>query len=125
MRRALLHSSHAEVRFQTEADCRINFNRREKYFDVLTGLHEPAKRCDGLCLLAAPLCCFDNILLCHRTPKHTNQTTRKDPATVKLIGIFSLQAAWKLVLAEGEKATLIAVAAADDVGVYGLVASLG
>ena len=22
------------------------------------------------------------------TPKHTNQTTRKDPATVKLIGIF-------------------------------------
>ena len=25
------------------------------------------------------------------TPKHTKQTTRKDPATVKLIGIFSLQ----------------------------------
>ena len=38
---------------------------------------------------------------------------------------FTLQAAWKLVLAEGEKATLIAVAAADEVGVYGLVASLG
>jgi oligosaccharide translocation protein RFT1 len=38
---------------------------------------------------------------------------------------FTPQAAWKLVLAEGEKAALIAVAAADEVGVYGLVASLG
>ncbi len=39
--------------------------------------------------------------------------------------ITHTQAVWKLVLAEGEKAALIAVAAADEVGVYGLVASLG
>ena len=38
--------------------------------------------------------------------------------------ITHTQAVWKLVLAEGEKAALIAVAAAGEVGVYGLVASL-
>lgn len=59
------------------------------------------------------------------TTKAPEKSMLRDGATVKLIGIFSLQAVWKLVLAEGEKAALIAVAAADEVGVYGLVASLG
>jgi len=77
------------------------------------------------------------------TPRSSFKASNGDPATGKLISIFSLQvnifhllkwlfsddpstqALWKLILAEGEKAALIAIAAADQVGVYGLVASLG
>ena len=50
--RTLLHSSDAKVRFQTKADCRIDFNNRAKCFDVLAGVHEPTKRRDGLCVFA-------------------------------------------------------------------------
>lgn len=83
------------------------------------------------------------VIYLNAAPNASERETGKDEATVKLIGIFSLQvstfsrqhrphlivvqpqAVWKLILAEGEKAALIAVAAADEVGVYGLVASLG
>ena len=45
--------------------------------------------------------------------------------TLALIGTFSVQAMWKLLLAEGEKGVLIWAGSADSQGVYALVSSLG
>jgi len=45
--------------------------------------------------------------------------------TLALIGTFSCQAIWKLLLAEGEKGVLLWVGSADAQGVYALVSSLG
>lgn len=45
--------------------------------------------------------------------------------TLALVGTFSTQAIWKLLLAEGEKGVLLWVGSADSQGVYALVSSLG
>lgn len=47
-----------------------------------------------------------------------------DGPTLRLAGIYGVQAAQKLVLAEGSKAALAAVAPTDEQGVYGLVTGL-
>jgi len=44
---------------------------------------------------------------------------------MNLSASFTVQAFWKLVLAEGEKAALMAYGAADTQGVYGLISNLG
>jgi oligosaccharide translocation protein RFT1 len=48
-----------------------------------------------------------------------------DVSTVRLSGLFALQAAEKLLLAEGSKMALVALEGSSAQGVYGLVANLG
>ncbi|GBF96551.1 hypothetical protein Rsub_09134 [Raphidocelis subcapitata] len=49
----------------------------------------------------------------------------EDRQTLRLSGVFAIQAAEKLVLSEGSKLALVAVESGYNQGVYGLVANLG